>query len=336
MKILVTGATGFIGSHFCVAALEQGFDLVLLDNLENSKPSVVNIIEKLANHKVAFEQVDIRDAVALNNVFEKHTNIDAVVHFAGYKAVGESTAEPLMYYHNNVFGTINLLEAMQKHDVSRFLFSSSATVYGAPEHIPIKESQCKKPFNPYGQTKSVVEDMLSDLCISNIKFSAIALRYFNPIGAHPSGEMGEDPKGMPNNLMPYITKVAIGELKELGVFGNDYDTVDGTGVRDYIHVMDLAAGHVKALTYLTDNTGFEAINLGAGVGYSVLEVVAAFEKENQISIPYNLKPRRDGDVAESWADASKALSLLGWKTEKTLADMVKDSWHWQSKNPTGY
>lgn len=335
MTILVTGATGFIGSHFCVAALQQGLDLVLLDNLENSSIKVLEIIEALSAIKPKFEHVDVRDKSALNAVFDKYS-IDAVVHFAGYKAVGESASDPLMYYRNNVAGSINLLEVMKEQGVRKLVFSSSATVYGVPEFNPYTELHRKLPFNPYGQTKSMMEDMMKDLCDSDSDFSMISLRYFNPIGAHPSGRLGEDPKGIPNNLMPFVTKVAVGELKELGVFGDDYDTVDGTGVRDYIHVMDLAMGHIKAINYLVDNKGFEAINLGAGKGYSVLQLVETFERLNQVKIPFVIKPRREGDLAAYWADATKAKQLLGWQTELELDDMVRDSWAWQSANPNGY
>jgi UDP-glucose 4-epimerase len=335
MTILVTGAAGFIGSHFCVSALQQGLDLVLLDNLENSSVKVLKIIEELSGIKPVFEQVDVRDKDALNAVFNQYS-IDSVVHFAGYKAVGESSADPLMYYRNNVAGSINLLEVMKEQGVRKLVFSSSATVYGEPEFNPYTELHRKLPVNPYGQTKSMMEDMMKDLCDSDADFSMMALRYFNPIGAHPSGKLGEDPKGIPNNLMPFVTKVAVGELAELGVFGDDYDTVDGTGVRDYIHVMDLAVGHIKAIQYLDGNTGFEAINLGAGKGYSVLQLVDAFERLNSVKIPYVIKPRRDGDLPAYWADASKASKLLGWKTELELDDMVRDSWAWQSANPNGY
>lgn len=335
MTILVTGAAGFIGSHFCVSALQQGLDLVLLDNLENSSIKVLKIIEELSGVAPVFEQVDVRNKDALVAVFDKYS-IDAVVHFAGYKAVGESSADPLMYYRNNVAGSINLLEAMKEQGVHKLVFSSSATVYGEPEFNPYTELHRKQPFNPYGQTKSMMEDMMRDLCDSDSQFSMISLRYFNPIGAHVSGKLGEDPKGIPNNLMPFVTKVAVGELKELGVFGDDYDTVDGTGVRDYIHVMDLAVGHIKAINYLDVNRGFEAVNLGAGKGYSVLQLIETFERLNNVKIPFVIKPRREGDLAAYWADATKAKQLLGWQTELGLDDMVRDSWAWQSANPNGY
>lgn len=331
MTILVTGATGFIGSHFCV----QGLDVLLLDNLENSSLKVLDAIEQVTAVKPNFIEADLRDKSQLTQVFIAN-KIDSVVHFAGYKAVGESATNPLMYYRNNVAGSINLLEVMKEQAVHKLVFSSSATVYGEPVFNPYTEEHRKLPFNPYGQTKSMMEDMMADLCKSDSQYSMVALRYFNPIGAHPSGKLGEDPKGIPNNLMPFVTKVAVGELAELGVFGDDYDTVDGTGVRDYIHVMDLAEGHVKAIEYLNNHTGYEAINLGAGHGYSVLELVKAFEDVNQVKIPYVIKPRRDGDLAAYWADATKAETLLGWQTQLTLNDMVRDSWAWQSSNPKGY
>ena len=335
MTILVTGATGFIGSHFCVQALQQGLDVLLLDNLENSSLKVLDAIEQVTGVKPNFIEADLRDKSQLTQVFIAN-KIDSVVHFAGYKAVGESATNPLMYYRNNVAGSINLLEVMKEQAVHKLVFSSSATVYGEPVFNPYTEEHRKLPFNPYGQTKSMMEDMMADLCKSDSQYSMVALRYFNPIGAHPSGKLGEDPKGIPNNLMPFVTKVAVGELAELGVFGDDYDTVDGTGVRDYIHVMDLAEGHVKAIEYLNNHTGYEAINLGAGHGYSVLELVKAFEDVNQVKIPYVIKPRRDGDLAAYWADATKAEQLLGWQTQLTLNDMVRDSWAWQSSNPKGY
>jgi UDP-glucose 4-epimerase len=335
MKILVTGATGFIGSHFCVHAIEQGLDLVLLDNFENSSIKVLAAIEKLTGKKVVFEQADVRSEQDLTTIFTKYP-IDAVVHFAGYKAVGESASNPLMYYQNNISGSVNLLQIMKQFNVKKIVFSSSATVYGEPQFNPYTEQHPKAPINPYGNTKSMFEDVLQDLCNSDSAWSAIPLRYFNPIGAHPSGEIGEDPKGIPNNLMPFITKVAVGQLAILNVFGNDYDTPDGTGVRDYIHVMDLAIGHVKALRYLMSNTGYQPINLGAGNGYSVLDIISAFESENEVKINYQFSPRRDGDLAAYWADASLAKQLLGWETQLTIDEMVRDSWAWQSKYPNGF
>ena len=335
MKILVTGATGFIGSHFCVHALEQGLDLVLLDNFENSSKKVLEAIEKLSGKGVVFEQADVRNEQVLQALFTKY-KIDGVVHFAGYKAVGESASDPLMYYRNNISGSVNLLQVMNQFNVKKIVFSSSATVYGEPQFNPYTEQHPKAPINPYGNTKSMFEDVLQDLCSSDPEWSAIPLRYFNPIGAHPSGEMGEDPKGIPNNLMPFITKVAVGQLDTLQVFGNDYDTPDGTGVRDYIHVMDLADGHVKALNYLKDNTGYQPINLGAGIGYSVIDIIQAFESENGVKIKHQFSPRRTGDLAAYWADASLAKNLLDWETKLVVEDMVRDSWAWQSKYPKGY
>lgn len=335
MKILVTGATGFVGSHFCVHAIEQGLDLVLLDNFENSSRKVLDAIEMLSSSTVVFENADIRNQAELESVFKKY-QIQAVVHFAGYKAVGESAADPLMYYQNNISGSITLLSVMKAHGVKKIVFSSSATVYGEPRFNPYTEEHTKLPINPYGNTKSMFEDILSDLCDSDPEWAAIPLRYFNPIGAHPSGEIGEDPKGIPNNLMPYITKVAVGQLDVLGVFGNDYDTPDGTGVRDYIHVMDLAVGHVKAIEYLAKSSGYQPINLGAGKGYSVLDIVKAFESVNGLTIKYEFLPRRDGDLAAYWADASLAKELLDWQTELGIEEMVKDSWAWQSKHPKGF
>jgi len=332
---LVLGATGFIGSHFSVAAMLQGKPLVLLDNFENSSPKVLQAIQSISGTEPTFIQADVRDKQALRKVFSEY-QIDSVVHFAGYKAVGESSADPLKYFNNNVSGAITLLEVMKEFEVFNFLFSSSATVYGVPEFNPYTEEHPKKPFNPYGNTKSMVEDILSDLCASDSRWSAVALRYFNPIGAHPSGKIGEDPKGIPNNLMPYITKVAIGELESLGIFGNDYDTPDGTGVRDYIHVMDLADGHLKALDYISAHKGYEAINLGTGTGYSVLDLVQAFERVNGVRIPYQFKPRRAGDLPAYWANADKARKLLGWSAQFGIEDMVRDSWKWQSSNPEGF
>ena len=335
MKILVTGATGFIGSHFCVHALEQGLDLVLLDNFENSSVKVLDAIQNLSGKNVTFEKADVRSEQDLNTIFSKY-DIDGVVHFAGYKAVGESASNPLVYYQNNMSGSVNLLQVMNKFGVKKIVFSSSATVYGEPQFNPYTEVHPKAPINPYGNTKSMFEDVLTDLCNSDSEWSAIPLRYFNPIGAHPSGEMGEDPKGIPNNLMPYITKVAVGQLAILNIFGNDYDTPDGTGVRDYIHVMDLAEGHVKALRYLVSNSGYQPINLGAGKGYSVLEIIKAFESVNGVKVNHQFSPRRDGDLAAYWADASLAKQLLGWETQLTIDEMVRDSWAWQSKYPNGF
>ncbi|UTW47831.1 UDP-glucose 4-epimerase GalE [Bacterioplanoides sp. SCSIO 12839] len=335
MSILVTGATGFIGSHFCVEALAQGLDLVLVDNFENSSEKVLDKIELLTGVKPDFHQVDLRDTEKLESLFKDYS-FESVVHFAGYKAVGESSADPLMYYRNNIVGSLNLLEMMKRYEVNNLVFSSSATVYSDPVFNPYTEEHRKLPINPYGNTKSMFEDIMQDYAAANPHFSAVPLRYFNPIGAHPSGEMGEDPKGIPNNLMPFITKVAVGQLKELQVFGDDYDTVDGTGVRDYIHVMDLAEGHIRAIAFAENNTGYTPINLGAGKGYSVLEVIKAFEQQNNTSVPYKVVARRAGDLAQYWADATRAKDLLDWETQLTIEDMVKDSWGWQKKYPNGF
>lgn len=335
MGILVTGATGFIGSHFCVEALAQGLDLVLVDNFENSSEKVLDKIELLTGVKPDFHQVDLRDAEKLESLFKDYS-FKSVVHFAGYKAVAESSADPLMYYRNNIVGSLNLLEMMKRYEVNNLVFSSSATVYGDPVFNPYTEEHRKLPINPYGNTKSMFEDIMQDYASANPHFSAVPLRYFNPIGAHPSGEMGEDPKGIPNNLMPFITKVAVGQLQELQVFGDDYDTVDGTGVRDYIHVMDLAEGHIRAIAFAENNTGYTPINLGAGKGYSVFEVIKAFEQQNNTSVPYRVVARRAGDLAQYWADATRAKDLLNWETQLTIEDMVKDSWGWQKKYPNGF
>lgn len=335
MDVLVTGATGFIGSHFCVEAMNQGLGLVLVDNFENSSKKVLEKIHLLTDVKPDFHKIDLRDSESLESLFKDY-NFKSVVHFAGYKAVGESSSDPLMYYRNNIAGSLNLLEMMKKYQVNNLVFSSSATVYGDPVFNPYTEEHRKLPINPYGNTKSMFEDIMKDYASANPDFSAVPLRYFNPIGAHPSGEMGEDPKGIPNNLMPYITKVAVGQLKELQVFGDDYDTVDGTGVRDYIHVMDLAEGHVRAISYAENNTGYTPINLGAGKGYSVLEVIKAFEQQNKASVPYKIVARRAGDLAQYWADASRAKELLDWETKSNIDDMVKDSWAWQKKYPNGF
>ncbi|MCP5325081.1 MAG: UDP-glucose 4-epimerase GalE [Oceanospirillaceae bacterium] len=335
MTILVTGGAGYIGSHFVCLALSKGMKLVILDNFDNSSAQVLKAIADVTGVAPDFVEGDVRDKALLTRVMTEK-QVESVVHFAGHKAVGESTQNPLKYYDNNVYGSVVLLQAMAECGVRKLVFSSSATVYGVPEFNPYTEDHRKKPFNPYGQSKSMVEDIMEDACRADPGLAMMALRYFNPIGAHPSGKLGEDPKGIPNNLMPYITKVAVGELKSLGVFGDDYDTVDGTGVRDYIHVMDLAEGHIRALEYLSAHSGYEAVNLGAGHGYSVLQVIQAFESVNGVAIPYDVKPRRDGDLAAYWADASKALRLLNWKTRLTIDDMVRDSWVWQSENPGGY
>lgn len=335
MKILLTGGAGFIGSHTCIELIEAGHEVVIADDLSNSKPAVLERLKELTGKDITFYQIDVADKEKLENVFEKE-NLDAVIHFAGFKAVGESVAKPMMYYRNNLDTTFALVETMAKYNVHNLVFSSSATVYGIPETVPLVEGMKTGCTNPYGWTKLMNEQILTDATVADKEMSVVLLRYFNPIGAHPSGRIGEDPQGIPNNLLPYITQVAIGKLPELGVFGNDYPTHDGTGVRDYIHVVDLAKGHVKAIEYAAQHKGTEIFNLGTGTGYSVLDIVKAFEKANDITIPYTIKARRDGDVAECYADPVKAREQLGWEAEKNLEDMCKDSWRWQSNNPTGY
>ena len=336
MAILVTGGAGYIGSHTCVELLDQGYEVVVVDNLANSCKESLNRVEKITGKSVKFYELDLLDREGLQSVCQKES-IDAVIHFAGLKAVGESVAKPLEYYHNNLVGTINLLEAMREADVKQLVFSSSATVYGLPKTVPIREDFPRSATNPYGRTKLMIEDILMDLTKELPDWRIVLLRYFNPIGAHKSGLIGEDPKGIPNNLMPYITQVATGRRAELGVFGNDYDTHDGTGVRDYIHVVDLAKGHVKTLEKIKDAEGGVYIyNLGTGNGYSVLDVVKAFEKASGVTIPYSIKPRRPGDIATCYADPTKAKEELGWVAEKNLFDMCEDSWRWQKNNPNGY
>tara|TARA_R110001583_G_C5667039_1_gene410299 strand:- start:283 stop:1305 length:1023 start_codon:yes stop_codon:yes gene_type:complete len=333
--LLVTGGTGYIGSHFVVCALEADFEVVIVDSLENSSPEVITAIESISGRKPVFHQGKVQDFDLMDKLFSKY-NFDTVVHFAGYKAVGESTQKPLMYYQNNVGGSAVLMEIMRKHGVSKLVFSSSATVYGLPEFVPYTEAHPIAPFNVYGHTKAMTEVMMQSVTEAEPEWSAIALRYFNPVGAHPSGDLGEDPKGIPNNLMPFVTKVAIGELPELGVFGDDYDTIDGTGVRDYLHVMDLAEGHLKALNWLAENTGFKAVNLGTGNGLSVLQMVGSFERVNGVKVPCVIKPRREGDLSAYWADSTLALNMLGWSATRTLDDMVRDSWVWQFRHSDGY
>lgn len=336
MNILLTGGAGFIGSHTCVELLNSGYDVVIADDLSNSKIQVIDRIEKITGKRLRFYKVDVADKSEFEAVFAEN-KIDAVVHFAGYKAVGESCKKPIMYYRNNIDATLTLLELMEKYGVNNFVFSSSATVYGADADIPYIESMptggCT---NPYGWTKFMIEQILRDSAAANENLSVVLLRYFNPIGAHESGLIGEDPNGIPNNLLPYITQVAMGKLEKLGVFGNDYETHDGTGVRDYIHVSDLADGHVLSIEYAKNHKGVEAINLGTGVGYSVLDVVKAFEQANNLEIPYVIKPRRDGDLPEYYADAKKAKELLGWNAKRDLQTMCRDSWNWQKNNPNGY
>jgi len=336
MAILVTGGAGFIGSHTCVELLEAGYDVVVVDNLYNASKKSLDRVEQITGKKVTFYEADILDRDALNKIFDKE-QIDSVIHFAGLKAVGESVAKPIEYYYNNIAGTLVLCDVMRHHNVKNIVFSSSATVYGDPAFIPITEECPKgKITNPYGQTKGMLEQVLTDIYVSDPEWNVILLRYFNPIGAHKSGLIGEDPKGIPNNLVPYVAQVAIGKLKCLGVFGNDYDTPDGTGVRDYIHVVDLAKGHVAAIKKLEEKKGVLIYNLGTGKGYSVLDVVHAFEKACGKPIPYEVKPRRAGDIAACYADPSKAKAELGWEAQYGIEEMCADSWRWQTMNPNGY
>lgn len=334
--ILVTGGAGYIGSHTCLELLNKGFEVVAFDNLSNSHKEALNRVEKLAGKTLTFYQADLLNKSSMRDIFEDH-NIDAVIHFAGKKAVGESVEIPLNYYQNNVTGTLNLCEVMNEYDVKNMVFSSSCTVYGQSPEVPLSEEDPLSSANsPYGQTKLMIEQILRDLCASDEEWNAVLLRYFNPVGAHPSGQIGEDPADVPNNLMPYITQVAVGKLEQLSVFGDDYPTRDGTGVRDYIHVVDLAKGHLKALEKLDDNPRDVAYNLGTGKGYSVLEVIKAFENATSKDIPYRIVDRRPGDVAEAWADPSKAEKKLDWKAELDIETMCRDAWNWQVKNPAGY
>ena len=336
--ILVTGGAGFIGSHTCVELLDQGYNVVVVDDLSNSSEEAIRRIGEITGkpEKLTFYQVDILDREALNKVFAAH-DIDAIIHFAGFKAVGESTQKPLEYYWNNVTGSLVLFDVARNHGVKNIIFSSSATVYGDPEMIPITED-CPKheATNPYGETKSMLERILTDLHRADPEWNVVLLRYFNPIGAHESGRIGEDPKGIPNNLVPYVAQVAIGKMKAVRVFGNDYPTPDGTGVRDYIHVVDLARGHVAALNWMDGKTGVEVVNLGTGKGSSVLDVVAAFSRACGRELPVDIQPRRAGDVAENYADPQKAKDVFGWIAEYDLDRMCADSWRWQSMNPNGY
>mgnify|MGYP004566762261 CR=1 FL=1 len=331
MRILVTGGTGFIGSHTCVELLDNGYEVVIIDDLSNSKREVVDYIEKITNKKVVFYEGDVCDKILLEKIFTEN-KMDAVIHFAGYKAVGESVAKPLMYYKNNILSTINLLEVMNEFNVKKIAFSSSATVYGKPKSLPIKEDFPLSTTNPYGTTKLIIEGILKDLYNSDKEWSIAILRYFNPIGAHKSGLLGENPNGIPNNLMPYIIKVATKELDCLGVFGNDYDTYDGTGVRDYIHVVDLAKGHVKAIAKILKDTGCDCYNLGTGNGYSVLDLVNTFMKVNNVSIKYVIKERRPGDIDACYADPSYAYEKLGWKAEKDINEMCQDAYNFVKMN----
>ena len=336
MAILVTGGVGFIGSHTVVELQNAGYDVVILDNLCNASPKVIDRIEAITGKKAPFYKVDIRDRKGLEEIFAKE-KIDSCIHFAGLKAVGESVQKPLENYDKNISGTLTLLEVMRENGCKNIIFSSSATVYGDPAFVPITE-ECPKGVctNPYGWTKSMLEQIMTDMQKADPEWNVVLLRYFNPIGAHKSGTMGENPNGIPNNLMPYITQVAVGIREELGVFGNDYDTPDGTGVRDYIHVVDLALGHVKALKKIEENAGLSIYNLGTGQGYSVLEVVHNFEEARGVKIPYSIRPRREGDIATCYADASKAKAELGWEAQYGIKEMCEDSWRWQKNNPKGY
>ena len=336
MAILVTGGTGYIGSHTVVELQNNGYDVVVLDNLSNSSVKSLDRVKAITGKDVKFYEGDIRDRKILEKIFDNE-KIDSCIHFAGLKAVGESVEKPWEYYDNNITGTLTLVDEMRKHGVKNIIFSSSATVYGDPAQIPITE-ECPKGqcTNPYGWTKSMLEQILSDMQKADNEWNVVLLRYFNPIGAHQSGTMGENPNGIPNNLMPYITQVAVGKREELGVFGNDYDTPDGTGVRDYIHVVDLADGHVKALKKIEENAGLCIYNLGTGTGYSVLDIVKNFEEANDLKIPYSIKPRRAGDIATCYADPTKAKKELGWEAKYGIKEMCADSWRWQKNNPNGY
>ncbi len=336
MSILVTGGAGYIGSHTVVELLNQGEDVVVVDNLVNSSVKSLDGVEQITGKRPKFYECDIRDKAGLDAIFEKE-DITACIHFAGLKAVGESVAKPWLYYENNINGTLVLLKSMEEHGVKNIVFSSSATVYGDPKEIPITENCPKGEItNPYGQTKSMLEQVLMDIQKADNEWNVVLLRYFNPIGAHESGLIGENPNGIPNNLMPYITQVAVGKREFLGVFGNDYDTVDGTGVRDYIHVVDLAIGHLRALDKIKENPGVAIYNLGTGHGYSVLEVVSNFEKATGVKIPYKIMPRRPGDIATCYASPEKAKKELNWEAKRDIYDMCKDSWKWQSTHPDGF
>lgn len=336
MNILLTGGAGYIGSHTIIELDKAGHSVVVVDNLVNSNPESLRRVAKIIGKEIPFYEVDVRDKDALSKVFDEN-KFDAVIHFAGLKAVGESVSKPLEYYHNNMTGTFILLDVMRQYGCKNIIFSSSATVYGDPAIIPITE-ECPKGHctNPYGQTKSMLEEVLMDVQKADIEWNVVLLRYFNPIGAHQSGMIGENPNGIPNNLMPYITQTAVGIRKELGIFGNDYDTPDGTGVRDYIHVCDLASGHVAALSAIKKNCGLAIYNLGTGHGYSVLDVVKAFEKVNGVKVPYSIKPRRPGDIATCYCNPAKAKVELGWEARYGIEEMCRDSWNWQKLNPNGY
>jgi len=335
MTVLVTGGAGYIGSHTLVELLNVGHSVIVVDNLSNSNEESLKRVEKITGKKVKFYKEDVCDKAALKKIFAEN-KIDSVIHFAGYKAVGESVREPIMYYRNNIDSTLSLIEVMGEEGVKKLVFSSSATVYGVATEMPLKEGMPTGAINPYGRTKLFIEEILRDLYVSDNTWSIALLRYFNPIGAHKSGTIGEDPKGIPNNLMPYISQVAVGKLEKLHVFGNDYNTVDGTGVRDYIHVVDLAIGHVKAIDWAAGNKGCEEFNLGTGNGTSVLELRDAFCKASGVDVPYVIDPRRPGDPDEVYANAEKAKNILGWTAERGITEMCEDTWRWQSGNPKGY
>lgn len=334
MAILVTGGAGFIGSHTCVELLENGYEVVIVDNFINSKPEALNRIKQITGKDFKFYEADLLDKAAVETIF-KENKIDAVIHFAGLKAVGESVAQPIRYYHNNITGTLILCQVMQEAGVKKIVFSSSATVYGSPKTVPIREDFPLHTTNPYGSTKLMIENILQDIFVADNEWSIALLRYFNPIGAHKSGLIGEDPNGIPNNLMPYIAQVAAGKLEVLSVFGDDYDTKDGTGVRDYIHVVDLAQGHIKAVEKVLGGFGVDAYNLGTGIGYSVLDMVHAFETANNVKVNYKIAPRRPGDIAVCFADPKKAKELLGWQAQFGIEDMCRDSWNFVKQNPNG-
>ncbi|MFT4145000.1 MAG: UDP-glucose 4-epimerase GalE [Mobilitalea sp.] len=335
MAILVTGGAGYIGSHTCVELLNQGYEVVVVDNLSNSSEEALERVKKITGKNITFYKADLLDKEALEEIFDEEV-IEGVIHFAGLKAVGESVQKPLEYYHNNITGTLILCEVMREHKVKNIVFSSSATVYGTPDSVPIKEDFPLSATNPYGYTKLMLERILSDLHTSDSDWNVVLLRYFNPIGAHSSGSIGEDPKGIPNNLVPYITQVAVGKLEYLNVYGNDYDTIDGTGVRDYIHVVDLALGHIKALEKIKENKGVLTYNLGTGNGYSVLQMVESFERVSRTRINYVIQPRRAGDIGICYADVKKAKEELHWEAARGLNQMCEDSWRWQKNNPNGY
>ena len=337
MAILVSGGAGYIGSHTCIELLNAGFDIVVADNYYNASPVVLDRVKQITGKDFRFYQADMTKHEDVEKIFTECPDIDAVIQFAAYKAVGESVSKPIEYYYNNLNCTLVILDVMRRHNCHNFVFSSSATVYGDPASVPITEDfPVGATTNPYGTTKAFTERILQDVCKADPSLNVALLRYFNPIGAHKSGLIGEDPNGIPNNLMPYIAKVAVGKLEKVHVYGNDYPTPDGTGVRDYIHVVDLARGHVKAVQYALDHAGAEVFNLGTGIGYSVLDLVKAFEAANNVTVPYVISPRRPGDIATCYSDPSKAEKVLGWKAQFGVEDMCRDSWRWQSKNPQGY